>query len=121
MIETEKPNVPYTKKAQAYVASYQLKRDMPCAEDGCRTKVIAPKVVWTKPYQVRTRTWRRILKGISEVGPFTGEPEEWICTVSITRLNPDTNTYIDKDPEEMVKMLDRLGRYREGLLNWIQI
>jgi hypothetical protein len=66
--------------------------------------------VWTKPYQVRTRTWRRILKGISEVGPFTGEPEEWICTVSITSLDPDTNTYIDKDPEEMVKMLDRLGR-----------
>ena len=65
--------------------------------------------VWTKPYEARTRTWRRIRKGFSEVGPFTGEPEEWICTVSITSFDPDTNTYFDKDPDEMVKMLDRLG------------
>jgi hypothetical protein len=65
--------------------------------------------VWTKPY-VSTRNYRRIQKGISEVGQFTGEPEEWVCTVSITTFDPDTNTYVDKDPEEMVKMLDRHGR-----------
>jgi len=65
--------------------------------------------VWTKPY-VSTRNYRRIQKGISEAGQFTGEPEEWVCTVSITTFDPDTNTYVDKDPEEMVKMLDRRGK-----------
>ncbi len=65
--------------------------------------------VWTKPY-VSTRQYRRIQKGINEVGQFTGEPEEWVCTVSITTFDPDTNTYVDKDPEEMVKMLDRRGK-----------
>jgi hypothetical protein len=66
--------------------------------------------VWTKPYVTATRNFRRIQKGISEFGPFSGEPEEWVCTVSITSFDPDTNTYNDKDPEEMVKYLDRLGR-----------
>ena len=66
--------------------------------------------VWTKPYVEVTRNFRRIQKGISEIGPFTGEPEEWVCTVSITSFDPDTNTYKDKDPEEMVKYLDKLGR-----------
>jgi hypothetical protein len=66
--------------------------------------------VWTKPYVVATRNYRRIQKGISEMGPFSGEPEEWVCTVSITSFDPDTNTYKDKDPEEMVKYLDKLGR-----------
>jgi hypothetical protein len=61
--------------------------------------------VWTKPY-ASTRSYRRIQKGISEVGQFTGQPEEWVCTVSITTFDPDTNTYVDKDPEAMVKMLD---------------
>jgi len=65
--------------------------------------------VWTKPYQTQTRTWRRIRKGVSEIGPFNGEPEEWVCTVSITSFDPKTNTYVDKDPEEMVKYLDNLG------------
>jgi hypothetical protein len=66
--------------------------------------------VWTKPYMTATRNFRRIQKGISEIGPFSGEPEEWVCTVSITSFDPDTNTYKDKDPEEMVKYLDKLGR-----------
>ena len=66
--------------------------------------------VWTEPYVTATRTFRRIQKGISEIGPFSGEPEEWVCTVSITSFDPDTNTYKDKDPEEMVKYLDKLGR-----------
>jgi len=65
--------------------------------------------VWTKPY-VTTRSYRRVQKGISEVGQFTGEPEEWVCTVSITTFDPDTNTYVDKYPEEMVKMLDSRGK-----------
>ena len=65
--------------------------------------------VWTKPYE-STRTFRHIQKGISEFGPFSGEPEEWVCTVSITSFNPDTNTYTDKDPADMVKYLDKLGR-----------
>ena len=63
--------------------------------------------VWTKPYVAATRNYRRIQKGISEIGPFSGEPEEWVCTVSITSFDPDTNTYVDKDPEEMVKFLDK--------------
>jgi hypothetical protein len=66
--------------------------------------------VWTKPFVTATRNFRRIQKGISEMGPFSGEPEEWVCTVSITSFDPDTNTYKDKDPEDMVKYLDKLGR-----------
>jgi hypothetical protein len=66
--------------------------------------------VWTKPYVAETRNYKRIQKGISEIGPFSGEPEEWVCTVSITSFDPKTNTYVDKDPEEMVKYLDKLGR-----------
>jgi len=63
--------------------------------------------VWTKPYVVATRNYRRIQKGVSDIGPFSGEPEEWVCTVSITSFNPDTNSYVDKDPAEMVKFLDK--------------
>jgi hypothetical protein len=66
--------------------------------------------VWTKPFVSATRNYNRIQKGISEIGPFSGEPEEWVCTVSITSFDPDTNTYKDKDPEDMVKYLDSLGR-----------
>ena len=66
--------------------------------------------VWTKPYVTTARNYRRIQKGVSEIGPFSGEPEEWVCTVSITSFDPNTNTYVDKDPEEMVKYLDKLGR-----------
>jgi hypothetical protein len=29
-----------------------------------------------------------------------GEPSEWICTVSITAFDPETNTYNDKGPED---------------------
>ena len=65
--------------------------------------------VWTKPYVTATRNFKRIQKGVSEIGPFSGEPEEWVCTVSITSFDPDTNTYTDKDPEDMVKYLDKLG------------
>lgn len=57
-----------------------------------------------------TRTYRRIQKGISELGPFSGEPEEWVCTVSVTSFDTDSDTCRDKDPEEMVKYLDKLGR-----------
>jgi hypothetical protein len=66
--------------------------------------------VWTKPYVAATRNYRRIVKGHSEFGPFNGEPEEWVCTVSITSFDPETNTYQDKDPEEVVKYLDKLDR-----------
>jgi hypothetical protein len=62
--------------------------------------------VWTKPY-VTTRNFTHVKKGISEIGPFTGVPEEWVCTVSITSFDPETNLYTDKDPEEMVKYLDQ--------------
>jgi hypothetical protein len=66
--------------------------------------------VWTQPFVTAARNYRRFQKGVSEWGPFNGVPEEWVCTVSITSFNPDTNTYTDKDPEEMVKYLDKLGR-----------
>jgi hypothetical protein len=55
--------------------------------------------VWTKPYESK-RTYRR--RG--------GEPSEWVCTVSITSFDPETNSYTDKSPEEMIKFLDKLGR-----------
>ena len=57
--------------------------------------------VWTKPYVTATRNYKR---------SSTGEPEEWVCTVSITSFDPETNTYVDKDPEAMVKYLDKLGK-----------
>ena len=63
--------------------------------------------VWTKPYVTAPRNFKRIQKGVSEMGPFSGEPEEWVCTVSITSFNPETNTYEDKDPEEMVEFLNK--------------
>ena len=66
--------------------------------------------VWTKPYVGAARNFQRIQKGISEIGPFNGEATEWVCTVSVTSFDPETNTYNDKDPEEMVKYLDKLGR-----------
>jgi hypothetical protein len=65
--------------------------------------------VWTKPYSVQTRHYRHIVKGKSD-SRMSGEPEEWVCTVSITSYDPETNNYKDKDPEEMVKFLDKLGR-----------
>jgi hypothetical protein len=65
--------------------------------------------VWTKPYVMTTRYFKRIKKGVDEFGPFTAEPQEYICTVSITTFDPETNSYTDKDPEEMVKFLDKLG------------
>lgn len=66
--------------------------------------------VWKQPYETQTRTYKRIRKGVSEIGPFSGDPEEWVCTNSITSFDPETNTYVDKDPEEMVKFLEGLGR-----------
>jgi hypothetical protein len=66
--------------------------------------------VWTKPYVAATRNYKRIQKGTSNIGPLTGEPEEWVCTLSITSFDPDTNSYVDKDPEAMVKFLDQQGR-----------
>jgi hypothetical protein len=66
--------------------------------------------VWTKPYVTATRNYTHIVKGKNEVGPFSGEVEEWVCTLSITSFDPDTNTYKDMDPEEVVKHLDKLGR-----------
>jgi hypothetical protein len=66
--------------------------------------------VWTKPYVTAPRNFTHIVKGKSPPGPFNGDPEEWVCTVSITSFDPETNTYKDKDPEEMVKYLDKLGR-----------
>jgi hypothetical protein len=73
------------------------------------TLTIYDDTVWTKPNET-TRTFTRIVHGVSEFGPFSGEPTEWVCTVSITSFDPDTNTYTDKDPAEMVKYLDKLGR-----------
>ena len=57
--------------------------------------------VWTKPYVMSPRTYKRSL---------SAQPEEWVCSISITSFDPETNTYNDKDPEEMVKYLDKLGR-----------
>ena len=66
--------------------------------------------VWTKPYVTATRNHSRIRKGVSEIGPFNGEPEEWVCTLSITSFDPETNTYKDMDPSKVVEYLDKLGR-----------
>src|ERR1039458_9079538 len=38
MVESdEKLNVPYTAKAQKYIAGYKFKRDIPYAQEGCRS------------------------------------------------------------------------------------
>ena len=66
--------------------------------------------VWTKPYVAQTRNYRHIVAGKSAFGPFSGEVEEWVCTISITSYDPATNNYKDKDPAEVVKYLDKLGR-----------
>jgi hypothetical protein len=66
--------------------------------------------VWTQPYVSATRTYSRMQKGVSERGPFTGEVEEWVCTISITSFDPDSNTYKDMDPSKVVEFLDKLGR-----------
>jgi len=66
--------------------------------------------VWTKPYVTATRHYKHIQKGMNDNGPFNGEPEEWVCTVSITSFDPKTNSYTDKDPEEMVRMLEKQGK-----------
>ncbi len=57
--------------------------------------------VWTQPYVMTPRTYRRQARGI---------PQEFVCTASITKFDPATNTYTDADPEEMVKMLDAKKR-----------
>ena len=54
--------------------------------------------VWMKPYVTGTRNYRR-LSG--------AQPEEWVCTVSVTSFDPETNSYVDKDPAEMVELLDK--------------
>ena len=66
--------------------------------------------VWTQPYVAATRSYQRISKGTSAIGPMSGEPEEWVCTLSITSFDPITNSYVDKDPAEMVKFLDQRAR-----------
>jgi hypothetical protein len=63
--------------------------------------------VWTQPYVMAPRNYTRLQKGVREMGMFSGDPEEYVCTVSVTVFDPDTNTYVDKDPEEMVKFLDK--------------
>jgi len=68
--------------------------------------------VWTKPY-ASTSDYQRIQQGIKAAGlppgiVLTGEPEEWMCTLSITTFDPKSNSYEDKDPEDMVKYLDKL-------------
>jgi hypothetical protein len=65
--------------------------------------------VWKKPYVMTTRKYGRIRPG-HDIGQFSGVPEENICSMSITNFDSDSNTYVDKDPEEMVKMLDRRGK-----------
>ena len=62
--------------------------------------------VWTKPYVMSTRNYRRIRPG-HDLGQFSGDPEEYVCTVSVTVFDPDTNSYVDKDPQEIVKLLDK--------------
>jgi hypothetical protein len=101
MVEADaKRDVPYTAKARKYVDSCKFKRDIPYAEEGCATPGLP----------IAMGNYTHIRKGKSELGPFSGEPEEWVCTVSVTSFDPDSNTYKDKDPEEMVKYLDKLGR-----------
>jgi hypothetical protein len=80
---------------------YMVERMRLVSKDALEIKTATyDDTVWTKPYESQ-RTYRRSL---------TGSPGEWVCTVSITSFDPDTNTYTDKDPEEMVRYLDKLGR-----------
>jgi hypothetical protein len=70
---------------------------------------ILDDTVWTEPYVAATRNFRRFQKGGNTPGP-TGEPEEWVCTLSITSFDPATNSYVDKDPGDMVRLLDKQGK-----------
>jgi hypothetical protein len=63
--------------------------------------------VWTQPYVMAPRRYTRLQKGVREMGQFSGDPEEYVCSLSVTVFDPDKNTYVDKDPEEMVKLLDK--------------
>ena len=67
--------------------------------------------VWTKPY-VSSSIYKRIQKGTKAAWlppgvKLKGEPEEWMCTLAITTFDPKTNSYTDKNPEDMVKLLDK--------------
>jgi len=62
--------------------------------------------VWTQPYVMSPRYYKRIRPG-HDIGQFSGDPEEYVCSVSVTIFDPDTNTYVDKDPVEVVKYLDK--------------
>jgi hypothetical protein len=66
--------------------------------------------VWTQPYVAQPRHYNRYQKGVNAGRNFSGEPEEWVCTLSITSFDPETNSYKDMDPSEVVKFLDNLGR-----------
>ena len=66
--------------------------------------------VWTQPYVAQTRHYNRYQKGVNPGRNFSGDPEEWVCTLSITSFDPETNSYKDMDPAEVVKFLDNLGR-----------
>jgi hypothetical protein len=66
--------------------------------------------VWTQPYVMAPRNYTRLQQGVRELGQFSGDPEEYVCSVSVTVFDPDKNTYVDKDPEEMVKLLDKQGK-----------
>jgi len=61
--------------------------------------------VWTQPYVMSTRKYARIRPG-HDIGPFSGDPEEYVCGISVTTFDPGSNTYVDKDPEDVVNMLD---------------
>jgi len=72
---------------------------------------IYDNTVWTKPW-VTKRDYHRIQKGVkaSWLPPgvtMSSEPQEWMCTLAITNFDPKTNSYTDKSPEDMVKLLDQ--------------
>jgi len=43
--------------------------------------------VWTQPYVMSTRKYARIRPG-HDIGPFSGDPEEYVCGISVTTFDP---------------------------------
>lgn len=69
---------------------------------GGKSRVVAPPTL-----ALTTRT-TAVFSGLKNQRQYWLEGN---CTVSITSFDPETNTYVDRDPEEMVDYLNKLGRY----------
>jgi len=64
--------------------------------------------VFTTPYEAETRYWKR------QTGN-DGKPQEWVCTVAISRYDEKLDKHIDLTPEEALKLLEQQQAATSGL------